>query len=163
MNETPEIVDSTDMEILSEFPVEYDQNELESPSSTNMNNCFIKASDIWIVFAANSKGSDEAVGNVAFERSTFDRLSRELEAVLAGKLHDEKMDALTFENGSDKMIISATSNLPLNQFAWVNRINISNLREIELDDLEYGQISLPVEAARKLHGEMKRLIAEGKI
>lgn len=130
MNEEPEIIDSTDMEILSEFPVKYDEVELESPSSTNMKNCFIKASDRWVVFAANSKGSDEAVGNVAFKRGTFRRLSQELEAVLSGKLYKEKLDVLTFENGLDEMIVSATSNLPLNQFAWVNRINISNLREI---------------------------------
>lgn len=163
MNETPEIVDSTDMEILSEFAVEYDQAELESPNSTNMKNCFIKASEKWVVFAANSKGSDAAVGDVAFERGTFKRLTEELEAVLSGKLHEEKLDALTFENGRDRMIVSATSNLPLNQLAWINRINISNLREIELDELEYGQMSFPVETARKLYQEMRRLIAEGKI
>jgi len=61
------------------------------------------------------------------------------------------------------MIVSATSNLPLNQFAWVNRVNVTNLREMELDENEYGGLSLPVEAARKLHQEMKRLIAQGKI
>jgi len=163
MSEEMEVIDSTNMEILSEFPVEYDEAELESPSSTNMKNCFIKASDRWIVFAANSKGSDEAVGNVAFERGTFRQLADELEAVLAGKLYKEKLDALTFENGKDQMIVSATSNLPLNQFAWVNRVNISNLRQIELDEIEYGELSLPVKAVRKLHQEMKRLIAEGKI
>ena len=163
MNEEPEIIDSTDMEILSEFAVEYDEAELESTGSTNMKNCFIKASDEWVVFAANSKGSDEAVGSVAFERGTFRRLTEELAAVLAGKLHDEKLDALTFKNGRDEMTVGASSSLPLNQLAWVNRVNISNLREIELDEIEYGQMSLPVEAARRLHEEMKRLIAEGKI
>lgn len=163
MNEKPEIVDSTDMETLCEFPVEYDEAELESLSSTNMKNCFIKASDEWVVFAANSKGSDEAVGNVAFEPGSFKRLTEELGAVLAGKLHDEKLDDVTFKDGADEIVVSASSNLPLNQLAWVNRVNITNLREIELDELEYGQMSLPVEAARKLHREMKRLIAEGKI
>lgn len=163
MNEEPEIIDSTDMEILSEFAVEYDEAELESTTSANMKNCFIKASDAWVVFAADSKGSDEAVGEVAFERGTFRRLTEELDAVLAGKLHEEKSDASTFKNGRDEIVVGASSNLPLNRLAWTNRINISNLREIELDDLEYGQMSLPVEAARKLHEEMKRLIAEGKI
>lgn len=163
MSEDIEIIDSTDMEILSEFPIEYDEAELESPSSTNMKNCFIKASDRWIVFAANSKGSDEAVGNVAFERGSFKRLTEELGAVLAGKLHEEKLDALTFKNGRDEMIVGASSSLPLNQFVWINRISISNLREIELDEIEYGEIELPVEAAKKLHREMERLIAEGKI
>ncbi len=163
MNEEMEIVDSSKMEILSEFSVEYDDEEIESPSSTNIKNCFIKSGGEWIVFAANSKGSDEAVGDVAFERSSFKQLSRELEAVLSGKLYKEKLDALEFENGRDQMIVSATSNLPLNQFAWVNRVNISNLRQIELDDLEYGSFSLPVKAAQKLSREMNRLIAEGKI
>lgn len=50
MSEEIEIVDSTDMEILSEFAVDYDKAELDSPSSTNMKNCFIKASDEWVVF-----------------------------------------------------------------------------------------------------------------
>lgn len=162
MDEEPEIIDSTNMEILSEFLIEYDEEEISSPSSTNGKNCFIKASDGWIVFAANSKGSDEAIGEVAFERASFKQLSQELEAVLSGKLYKEKLDALTFQNGKDEMIISATSNLPLNQFAWVNRVNISNLRQIELDEIEYGELSFPVKAARRLHQEMKRLIAEEK-
>lgn len=157
-----ETIDSGNMETLAEFPVEYDEAEIESPSSTNMKNCFIKTDGEWIVFAANSRGSDEAVGNVAFETSTFKLLSEQLEAVLAGKLYKEKLDALTFENGRDQMIVSASSILPLNQFAWVERVSISNVREIELDDLEYGRISLPVKAAKKLHQEMERLIAEGK-
>lgn len=163
MNDEAEIIDSSKMEILSEFSIEYDEEEIASPSSTNGKNCFIKTSDGWVVFAANSKGSDEATGEVAFEQGSFKQLSQELEAVLSGKLYEEKLDALTFQNGKDKMIISATSNLPLNQFAWVNRVNISNLREIELDGIEYGELSLPVKAARKLHQEMKRLIAEEKI
>jgi hypothetical protein len=61
------------------------------------------------------------------------------------------------------MITTASSVLPLNQFAWVNRVSVSNLRPVELDDIEYGELSLPVKAARKLSEEMKRLSAEGKI
>ena len=163
MNEEIEIIDSSKMKILSEFSVEYDPEELESPSLTNTKTCFIKASDDWIVFATNSKGLDAAIGNIAFEHSSFKELSQKLEAVLSGKLNKEQLDALKFQNGTDEIIISVTSNLPLNQFAWVNRVNISNLREIELDDLEYGELSLPIKAAQKLHQEMKRLIAEGKI
>lgn len=158
-----ETIDSTNMETLAVFPVEYDEAEIESPSATNMKNCFIKSDGKWIVFAANSKGSDEAVGNVAVEKSSFARLSKELDAVLAGKLYKEKLDALTFENGQDEIIVSATSSLPLNRFVCVERINISNVREIELDDVEFGSLDLPVKAARKLGEEMKRLIVEGKI
>jgi len=55
MNEEPEIVDSTNMEILSEFSVEYDEEEIASPSSTNIKKCFIKAFDGSVVFATNSK------------------------------------------------------------------------------------------------------------
>lgn len=160
-NEELEVVDSTGMEILSEFAVEYDQAELDSPSLTNIKNCFIKASGEWIVLATSSKGSGVAMGDVAFGRGAFRQLSQELEAVLGGKLHREKLDALSFSIGRDQMIVSATSSLPLNQLAWINRINISNLREIELDELEYGELSLPVEAAKKLHQEMRRLISVG--
>lgn len=160
-NEELEIVDSTSMEILSEFAVEYDQEELDSPSSTNIKSCFIKASGEWVVLATSSKGSGVAMGDVAFGRGAFKQLSQELEAVLGGKLHREKLDALTFSSGRDEMIVSATSSLPLNQLAWVNRINIANLREIELDEVGYGELSLPVEAAKKLHQEMQRLVGEG--
>ncbi len=55
MSEEPEIIDSTNMEILSKFPVEYDDEEIASPSSTNIKKCFIKAFDGWVVFATNSK------------------------------------------------------------------------------------------------------------
>lgn len=163
MSDARQTIDSSAMTILTDFPVEYDDAEIESPGSTNIKECFVKTDGDWIVLATNSRGANEPIGNVAFEASTAALLSEELKAVLSGKLREEEADAATVKNGADTIIISATSNLPINQTSWVNRVSISNLREIELDEIEFGELSLPVRAARRLSEELERLITAKKI
>ena len=158
MDEEIEIVDSSAMRILSEFAVEYDEDEqLLSPDFTNIAECFIKTGGDWIVIATNSKGSPEAVGNIAFEMQNLALVAENLGDVLAGKLRDEARDSLTFKSGGDEIVVSADSVLPLNQLVPRERVTISNLREMELDGLEFMQLALPVKAAERLHKEFKKL------
>ena len=158
MDEEIEIVDSGAMKVLSKFAVEYDENErLLSPDFTNIAECFVKADDDWIVIATNSKGSPEAVGNVAFEIQNLALVAENLGDVLAGKLRETGADSLKFERGKDEMIFSADAVFPLNQTVPRERITISNLREIELDGLEFLQLALPVKAAERLCEELKNL------
>ena len=158
MDEEIEMVDSGSMRILSEFAVEYDEDErLLSPDFTNLAECFIKTDDDWIVIATNSKGSPEAVGNVAFEGGNVALVAENLSDVLSGKLREEGTDSLKFERGGDEMVFSADSVFPLNQPVPRERVTISNLRELELDGLEFMQLALPVKAAEKLCEELKKL------
>ena len=160
MDEEIEIVDSSAMRILSEFAVEYDEEErLLSPDFTNIAECFIKTDDELIVIATNSKGSPEAVGNIAFERGNLALVAENLSDVLAGKLRETGEDSLKFKSGADEMVFSADSVFPLNQPLPRERVTISNLREMELDGLEFLQLALPIKAAEKLCEELKKLSA----
>lgn len=158
MDEEIEIVDSGAMENVSEFVVEYDDEEqLLSPDFTNIAECFIKTGDGWIVIATNSKGSPEAVGNIAFEIQNLALVAENLGDVLAGKLRDEAKDNLKFKSGGDEIIFSADTVFPLNQLIPRERVTISNLRELELDGLEFMQLALPIKAAERLYEELKKL------
>lgn len=158
MDEEIEIVDSGAMQVLSAFAVEYDEDEqLLSPDFTNLAECFIKTGGNWIVIATNSKGSPEAVGNVAFESQNLASVAENLSDVLSGKLREEGKNSLKFERGADEMIFSADSVFPLNQPVPRERVTISNLRELELDGLEFMQLALPIKAAEKLCEELKKL------
>lgn len=158
MDEEIEIVDSGAMETVSRFAVEYDEEErLLSPDFTNIAECFIKTDDSWIVIATNSKGSPEAVGNVAFEIRNLGSVVENLGDVLNGKLRDEAIDSLTFKVGGDEMVFSADTVFPLNQIVPRERVTISNLREMELDGLEFMQLALPNKAAERLYEELKKL------
>lgn len=160
MDEEIEIVDSGAMTILSRFAVEYDEDEkLLSPDFTNLAECFVKAGDDWIVIATNSKGSSEEVGNIAFESQNLVPVAENLSDILAGKLPETGKDSLKFKSGGDEMVFSADSVFPLNQPVPRERITISNLRELELDGLEFLQLALPVKAAEKLCEELKKLSA----
>lgn len=160
MDEEIEIVDSGAMKVLSEFAVEYDEEEqVLSPDFTNIAECFIKADEKWIVVATNSKGSRDAVGNIAFERGNLALVAENLGGVLAGKLRETGAESLKFESGADEMIFSADSVFPLNQLVPRERVTISNLRELELDGLEFMQLALPEKAAEKLFEELKKLTA----
>lgn len=158
MSEEIETVDSGAMRILSEFAVEYDEDEnLLSPDFTNLAECFIKTGGDWIVIATNSKGSPEAVGNVAFESQNIAFVAEKLSDVLSGKLREDGTDSLKFARGGDEMVFSADSVFPLNQPVPRERVSISNLRELELDGLEFMQLALPIKAAEKLCEELKKL------
>lgn len=158
MDEEFEIVDSSAMRILSEFAVEYDDEEQNlSPDFTNLAECFIKTDDVFIVIATNSKGSPEAIGNVAFEIQNTVAVAENLSAVLAGTLSETGEDSLTFKSGADDLVFSADSVFPLNQPLPRERVTISNLREMELDGLEFLQLALPVKAVERLCEELKMI------
>jgi hypothetical protein len=78
--------------------------------------------------------------------------------VLAGKLRDEAIDSLKFKSGGDEMIFSADTVFPLNQLIPRERVTISNLRELELDGLEFMQLALPIKAAERLFEELKKIV-----
>jgi hypothetical protein len=144
LNDEIEIVDSTAMRVLSEFEIELNDEETVK--------CFIKTDDYWLVFAV------ESTGYLAFERVNIGLVNRHLAEVLAGKLFTEELDRITFENGKDEFQISASSVFPSNRATPRETITILNLREMELDGLDFSTgLSLSPKSAEKLHQELENL------
>jgi hypothetical protein len=147
MNEEIEIVDSTEMQVLSEFEIDLDDETTK---------CFIKADNYWIVFAVGSE--NEATGHLAFERKNIALVNKNLSEVLAGKLFNEELDAIAFESEKDEFQISASSVFPSNRATPRETITILNLREMELDGLEFSTgLSLSPKSAETLHKELNNL------
>jgi hypothetical protein len=148
MNEEIEIVDSDAMQILSNFEIDLEDGESER--------CFIKTDNYWIVFAVGSEKA--SIGYLAFEWANIGLVNKNLSEVLAGKLFNEELDAVTFESGKDEFQISASSVFPSNRATPRETITILNLREMELDGLEFSTgLSLSPKAAETLHKELNNL------
>jgi hypothetical protein len=148
MNEEIEIIDSTGMKVLSDFEVEL--NDAETVR------CFIKADDYWIVFAIGTAA--EATGYLAFERKNVELVNKNLGEVLAGKLFNEELDFIVFESGKDEIQISASTVFPSNSVTPRETITVLNLREMELDGLEFSTgLSLSPKSAEILHKELNSL------
>lgn len=148
MNEELVIIDSTAMQVLSDFEVELNDDETVR--------CFVKADDYWIVFAIGSE--QESTGYLAFEKSNIGLVNENLGEVLAGKLFNEELEAVTFESGKDEIQISASTVFPSNSVAPRETVTILNLREMELDGLEFSTgLSLSPKSAEKLHQELEHL------
>jgi hypothetical protein len=148
MNEEIEIIDSTGMKVLSDFEVEL--NDAETVR------CFIKADDYWIVFAIGTAA--EATGYLAFERKNVELVDKNLGEVLAGKLFNEELDFIVFESGKDEIQISASTVFPSNSVTPRETVTVLNLREIELDGLEFSTgLSLSPKSAEILHKELNKL------
>ncbi len=148
MNEEIEIVDSAEMQVLGEFEIDSDDDETAR--------CFIKTDNYWIVFAIGSE--KESTGHLAFERANVELVNKNLSEVLTGKLFNEELDAITFENGKDEFQISASSVFPSNRATPRETITILNLREMELDGLEFSTgLSLSPKSAEILHKELNNL------
>jgi hypothetical protein len=144
-----EIVDSTAMQVLTSFDVELnDENNLR---------CFIKSDDYWIVFAIGSEKN--STGYLAFAKENVELVNKNLQEVLAGKLFDEELDAITFENAKDEFQISASSVFPSNRAVPRETITIMNLREMELDGLDITTgLCVSNKSAEKLHSELEKLL-----
>jgi hypothetical protein len=151
MNEEIEIIDSTGMKVLSDFEVELNDTETVK--------CFIKADDYWIVFAIGTIA--EATGYLAFERKNVELVNKNLGEVLDGKLFKEELDFTVFESGKDEIQISASSVFPSNRATSRETITILNLREIELDGLEFSTgLSLSPKSAETLSKHLEKLLKD---
>ncbi len=148
INDELKTIDSTEMQILGDF-------ECKLNDAENLR-CFIKADDYWIVFAVGSVA--QAVGHLAFERTNIELVSQKLGEVLAGKLFNEELDFIAFESGKDEIQISASTVFPSNSVTPRETITVLNLREMELDGLEFSTgLSLSPKSAETLSKELEKL------
>jgi hypothetical protein len=148
INDELETIDSTAMQILGDF--ECQLNDAETVR------CFIKADDYWLVCAIGS--ATEAIGHLAFERTNIELVNQKLDEVLAGKLFNEELDFIAFESGKDEIQISASTVFPSNSVTPRETITVLNLREMELDGLEFSTgLSLSPKSAETLSKELAKL------
>jgi hypothetical protein len=135
-----EIVDSSAMRVLGHFDCSIPDEEAMS--------CNLKTDGHWIVFTLCSRLGAESVGYLAIEQGSLGPIKTNLADVLAGKLRDSAIDCVTFTSGNDQMQISASYVFPGNRATPRETITIMNLRELELDGLEYSTgLSLSPDAA----------------
>jgi len=165
MSEAVETIDASRMEILSEFPVEYENDEETlAPHLSSVKKVFIGALNDFIVFAS-SAANGQATPDLALDKNNLSLLTELLGKALKGDFDGE---SLYVESGADKLSVGVNSNFPHTLTAPFERIYLINLRPIFLNegdslDQGYAGLKLPPKSAARLCEEMKKLIAEKKI
>lgn len=165
MSEAVETIDASRMEVLSEFPVEYENDEQTlAPHLSAVKKVFIGALNDFAVLSS-SAGNGEATPDLAFDKGNFPVLTEMLDKVLKGDFEGE---SLSVESGADKLSVGVNSNFPHTLTAPFERIYLLNLRPVFFNegdglDQSYAGLKLPPKSAARLCDEMKKLIAEKKI
>ncbi len=180
MNEDVEVIDSMQMEVLSEFQSEIEKGE-EFQTSYRLgvlNGDFIVSVQNTIAHKPQGKiipqGVDERVrrlyqrdiarnwwgGNLLFELKNFDGVLQRLEE-LYGERPARKIDLNDFEieNGKDQMGVRKNSVMPNNVGQPIISTQITNYRWLDLDDVkkEGWHLYLSPETGLKLMDEMRRI------
>ncbi len=180
MSENAEIIDSMQMEVLSEFQSEIEKDE-ELPTSYRLgvlNGDFIVSVQGSIAHKPQGKiipdGVDERVrklyerdiarqwwtGTVLLELKNFDGVLTRLEEIY-GERPARKIDLNDFDikNGKDQMGVRKNSVMPNNVGAPIVTTQISNTRYLEMDDVRKNgwDLYLTPETGLKLMDEMHRI------
>jgi len=153
------------MEVLSEFPVEYENDEETlAPHLSSLKKVFIGSLNGFAVFAS-SAANGRITPDLAFDKGNFSVLTGMLDKALKG---DFEGGNLYVESGADKLSVGVNGNFPHTLTAPFERIYLINLRPIFLNegdslDQGYAGLKLPPKSAARLCEEMKNLIADKKI
>lgn len=168
MNEEAEKIDSSQMSILSEISVDYEnEEEILVPHLSAIKKVYIGVLDNLAIFSSSSKNGVISA-DLAFEKSNFGLLTNLLEKVLKREFDEQNSESLYRENGKDKLGAGVNSNFPHNLTATFERIYLINLRPLILNindnlDQGYSGLKLPRKSAQLLLEEMKKLITANKI
>lgn len=158
MNEQAEIIDSSKMQILNCFPVEYENDEeITAPENAEKSEVCVCSLDKNIIVASRSKKSGRLIGEIVFDKRSASPVAKGFDKLLS---EEKPTDApVEFENGADKILITFSSSWAHNLPAPLERINFYNRRNYELDDLRSRDIwlSLPPKSARRLADELAKL------
>ncbi len=180
MSENVEVIDSMQMEVLSEFQSEIEKGE-EFQTSYRLgvlNNDFIVSVQSTIAHKPQGKiipqGVDERVrrlyqrdiarnwwgGTVLFELGNFDGVLQRLEEIY-GERPARKIDLNEYDivNGKDQLGVRKNSVMPNNVGQPIVTTQISNTRFLEMDDVRKNgwDLYLTPETGLKLMDEMHRI------
>ncbi len=158
MNKEPEIIDSNQMKVLSNFPIEYENDEeITKPESAEKAELSICSLDKNIIIAYRSKKSGRLISEIIFDKQNILLVAKNVDKLLSEEKPWDK--PIEFENGKDKLLITYSSSWAHNLPAPFERINIYNRRNYELDNLQSRDIwlSLPPEMAQRFADEITKL------
>jgi hypothetical protein len=165
MSDAVETIDASRIEILSEFAVEYENDEETlAPHLSSLKKVFIGKLNGFAVLAS-SAANGQMSPDLALDKSNFSLLSELLDKCLKG---DFAEDGLYVQSGADKLGVGVNSNFPHTLTAPFERIYLINLRPIFLNegdklDQSYAGLKLPPKSAARLYKEIQNLIAENGI
>ena len=164
MNEQTEIFDSAKMKVLGEFALEYDNDEtITQPAESSRAKIFVGTIGENIIIASQSRNTQEITGDLIVEKQNLRFIAESIEDLLDREKPWEA--AIERESGKDNLQIYLTNSWAHNLPAPLERINIKNSRNYELDGLRSRDwwLSLPPRMAQKLLDEIKNhFLAEGE-
>lgn len=157
MTENVETFDSKQMEILTEFPVEYDNDEeITVPQNAEKSHVLLARLGENLVIGYRWKKTGEAVGSVIFENRNILSVADGIVKLLN---EEEPWNApLEFDAGRDKVLITYSSSWAHNLPAPLERVNVYNHGSYEFDGLRAHDVwfSVPPKFAQKLADEIKK-------
>jgi hypothetical protein len=178
MDEKIETIDSSQMEILSEFLDDEENSGSIAHRLGVLGNDFIIASQTSIAKKPQGKVIPQDVdertravfirgikhdwwrGSIVFELKNFDAVLERIEEIYGVRPAREiDLNELEIESGKDKMGIRKNSVMPHNVGKPIVTLQISNTRRLEIDGLELGGWDLYVspETGEKLMIEMQKI------
>ena len=158
MNEEPEIIDSSKMEVLSEFPLEYENDEeITKAESTSRIKTYVGVIGNNVIISSLSKNTHEITGDLVVEKRNIMFIAESINELLDREKAWE--ESIKKESGKDKLLIYYSSSWANNLPAPFERINIENKRNYELDDLRSRDwwLILPPRMAQRLADEITKL------
>ena len=96
---------------------------------------------------------------LVYERSSHLELVEKIEDIYAGKLLESDEDYFSFKNGKDFLVVGITSTFPHTSFKPIVSFNLTNNRELVLDERERNNwfLYMSVETGKLMLKEMKRI------
>lgn len=158
MTENVEKFDTSRMEILSEFPVKYDNDEeITKPQDSDKAKIYIASLNENVVIAYQSRKTGRIVSDIVFEKDSILSVGKGVNEVL--EKDEPWKEPVEYEKGRDNVLITYSSSFGHDVVAPLERVNVYNRRNYELDGLRAQDmwLSLPPRMAKKLADETEKL------
>ncbi|MDQ3323974.1 MAG: hypothetical protein M3525_16290 [Acidobacteriota bacterium] len=146
------------MEVLSEFPLEYDNDEeITKSESTSRIKTYIGIIENNVIISSLSRNTGEITGDLVVEKRNIVFIADSINELLNREKPWE--ESIKAESGKDKLLIYYSSSWANNLPAPFERVNIENKRNYELDNLRSRDwwLILPPRMAQKLADEIAKL------
>lgn len=158
MDETAEIIDSSQMNVLSEFSLEYENDEeITKAESTTRVKLYLGTLKDDVIISSLSRNTQEMQGDLVVEKQNIRFVGESINELL--KKEKPWEESIKEESGKDKILITYSSSWAHNLPAPFERINVYNRRNYELDGLRSRDwwLTLPPKMAQRLADEITKL------
>ncbi len=150
-NQTIEIIDSSQMTVLSQF------DYLEEVFN-NTDHYTIGVVNENVLIRTRGLDARESA-TFLYERANHSQLMAKIEDVFAGKVPESNKDYFEVKSGKDFLVIGIVSTFPMAAFKPIIKFDLTNNRRAKLDESESGNWFLPMstETAKLMLAEVKRI------